>query len=296
MEKDFKKVIADIKSNYDHLEQSIIHQLNMANRLHGTTTGTMRETIWKELFERIIPKKFVIHQSVFIIDSKMNISKEVDLAIVDEMYTPFIFQNGNLKFIPIEAVVVVVECKSKSQSVDDLNKWINKIENLRTESQSIARLAVNIPKEAPPTQKSTRPIRILCHINKKDERNLIGKFDIILSATDLEAEKKNDMKKDKKKQNTNEIVVSYAKRMKTLYDWFKELNFYENEDFENIKIIKGLENLKGSSVASYKVTDSNLLSFNFQLNQLLMLINNPMPFPHLAYAEMFNSEKLDEKE
>lgn len=38
----------------------------------------------------------------------------------------------------------------------------------------------------------------------------------------------------------------------------------------------------------------SLLSLNLQLNQLLMLINNPILFPHLSYAEMFN--KVDQKE
>lgn len=31
-----------------------------------------------------------------------------------------------------------------------------------------------------------------------------------------------------------------------------------------------------------------LLSLIFQLNQLLMVLNNPMLFPHRAYADMFN--------
>ncbi|MFC7561502.1 hypothetical protein ACFQY3_24870 [Paenibacillus farraposensis] len=29
------------------------------------------------------------------------------------------------------------------------------------------------------------------------------------------------------------------------------------------------------------------MTLNFQLNQLLMLLNNPMLFPHFAYAKAF---------
>lgn len=36
--------------------------------------------------------------------------------------------------------------------------------------------------------------------------------------------------------------------------------------------------------------DISLLSFNFMLNQLLMLINNPMFFPHRAYVKLFNKK------
>ena len=71
----------------------------------------IRDRVWKSLFEMIIPKKYCIEQSVFIIDSYGNISREVDLAVYDEMYTPYIFNYGEIKFIPIEAVAVVVQCK-----------------------------------------------------------------------------------------------------------------------------------------------------------------------------------------
>ncbi len=87
----------------------------MKHDLHGSSIGSAREDIWGQLFDMIIPKKFVIEHSVFlIIDSEGNVSHEVDLAILDETYTPYIFRYGRLKFIPIEAVAVVVECKSKS--------------------------------------------------------------------------------------------------------------------------------------------------------------------------------------
>ena len=61
------------------------------------------------MFKRIISPKFVIEQSVFLIDSKGNVSNGVDLAIFDEMSTPYIFRYYDLKFIPLEAMAVVVE-------------------------------------------------------------------------------------------------------------------------------------------------------------------------------------------
>ena len=85
----------------------------------------------KKCSKSIVPKKFVIEQSVFIIDSKGNVSNEVDLAIFDEMYTPYVFRYGEIKFIPIEAVVAVVECKSTSMDEKLLENWINSIEQLK---------------------------------------------------------------------------------------------------------------------------------------------------------------------
>lgn len=61
----------------------------------------------------VIPKKYCIEQGVFIIDSYGKISNEVDLAVFDEMYTPYIFNYEEIKFIPIEAVAAVIQCKSQ---------------------------------------------------------------------------------------------------------------------------------------------------------------------------------------
>lgn len=135
----------------------------MEHTLHGGTVGSMREDVWKGLFEMILPKKFVIEQSVFIIDSQEGISHEVDLAIVDETYTPYIFHYGRLKFIPIEAVAAVVECKSQSLSEDGLKTWCESIVSLKTADESIARTASGVATAAVPTQKSTRPIRYYAH-------------------------------------------------------------------------------------------------------------------------------------
>ena len=109
-----EKIIPDIITNYQQLESSIVEQLYMKHALHGTTIGTEREEVWSQVFEAILPKKFVIERSVFIIDSQENVSHEVDLAIFDETYTPYIFRYGRIKFIPIEAVAAIVECKSQN--------------------------------------------------------------------------------------------------------------------------------------------------------------------------------------
>jgi hypothetical protein len=56
------------------------------------------------------------------------------------------------------------------------------------------------------------------------------------------------------------------------------------DQYPEIKLNIGLAN----TLADLKVHGNPLLSLNLQLNQLLMLINNPMLFPHLSYARAFN--------
>lgn len=107
------------------------------------------------MFKRIIPKKFVIEQSVFLIDSKGNVSNGVDLA--------YIFRYYDLKFIPLEAMAVVVECKSKSWEAEKLEKWLQSISASKTsfDQRSFTRLAMNIAYEPVKTQKAMRPFCVL---------------------------------------------------------------------------------------------------------------------------------------
>lgn len=284
-------IITNIISNYQHLERSIVEQLALSNKLHGPTTGTIREDIWLQLFDMIIPKKFVIEHSVFIIDSFGRVSGEVDLAIVDNMYTPYIFQYGRLKFIPIEAVAAVVECKSTAPKYDILEKWHKDIAALRTSRKSIVRMATGMIIEGnsngspgTSTQTSTRPIRIFCGYDTSCSLDkLQKKFDFVLIAHLNDNGDKNI-----------DVFVTPPNKQKTnnLKAWYESLNHNDEHYKEQIKDCPELDNfcLENLCIASEK-TKVSLLTFNFQLNQLLMLINNPILFPHLSYAQLFNGNR-----
>src|SRR5690554_4720318 len=134
-----RETIQKIKENYKRIERSIVEQLFLEFSNHNPTTGSYREDVWHSLFRQIVPHKFAIEKSVFIIDSNGEISREVDLAIFDEQYTPYIFNYGNVRFIPIEAVAVVVQCKSNSIDNGNLEEWKKSIDKLETNTQSITR-------------------------------------------------------------------------------------------------------------------------------------------------------------
>ena len=190
-----KSVIKKIIENYEQEEKSIVEQLSFKHE-HGTTIGGFREDIWKQMFKNIVPKKFAIEQSVFLIDSRGEVSKEVDLAIFDEMYTPYIFRKGRIKFIPIEAVAVAIQCKSTNvynsnsknskgdgtENKSELCLWAESIRKLKTSDDSITRIATGLVTGPVRSQKATRPILILCSLKKalKEAEN----FDFLLYADD----------------------------------------------------------------------------------------------------------------
>lgn len=286
--KNDKAIIKMLMENYIKLEASIVEELNMRVK-HPTMLGTNREVIWKSLFEQIIPKKFAIEQSVFIIDSQGRVSNEIDLAIFDEQYTPYIFKYGTLKFLPIESVVCVVECKSKRLPKTSLLSWVKKLGKLETEVNSIARTISGVKvnggdKGIKLAQTATRPIRILCHISDdtldKETKNV---FDFIIGT------------------EGKKLTITIENK-REMANWYQELNHVGNQNNDRIIPYPSRADAESTdfynpSLDSYSVLyrkngveqQNAILTLIFQLNQLLMLLNNPMPFPHRAYVECFNN-------
>lgn len=296
--------INDIKENYLKMEMELVTQLNYDVTNHQLTAGTYREEIWADFFRKIVPRKFNITRSVFIIDSKENISNEVDIAIYDEQYTPYIFNYGLIKFIPIEAVAAVVQCKSRSLDKDDLLNWTNSIKNLQTSNDSIVRLAtyIHIGKESicDAIQTATKPIKILCHIPTdetcNDDTNGREYFDIV-----IEAYQNSKSSKEQTQNNTEyngNLKINFSDE--NLLDVLKNYNQADKKELGNLKEDKKLksETLANRKIADYDILKGKdkytLLSFIFQFNQMLMMINNPMFFPHKAYVDMFNKNIKEE--
>lgn len=314
-----KKVFKKIHENFKNMNCMMAEEMEIAS-IHGVITGDYREQMWMNFFRSIIPKKFSMSQGVLIIDSFGNVSKEVDIAVYDEQYTPYVFQYNTLKFIPIEAVAVVIECKSKSPNEKALNDWVNKIDELMPNPSGITRIVSGY--SCAITNKSqlrTRPIKILatiknCSDDAKEniENGYYNIFDFVI-IKDREAGIF-----DVININENETLGWWAKKLNGVGNEgnlkierlskekdcviddlpreskdYLELNendalkkFILNEFLEkNFEISKTLKDLK---ICDSDGNDVNpLLSLNLQLNQLLLLINNPMPFPHFAYAKRF---------
>lgn len=241
-----------------------------------------------------------------IIDSFGRISKEVDIAVYDETYTPYIFQYNTLKFIPIEAVAIVIECKSTGWEKENVKDWSDSIKKLEPKASGIARMVTgyncNITNC---TQKKTSPIKILATIRqiKKEEtldnikKVFEGYFDfIIVGKADEDNEKK---KLEILIRNEGNSLGWWGRKLNGIID--KELTgevleiqhiskckntSFNKEDYP--ELIFDEDNCLKNTLKDLRVKDNPLLSLNLQLNQLLMLINNHMLFPHFAYAKIFN--------
>ena len=288
----YEDVIKTIADNYVEIEHSIANQLLLNVPNHYYTEGSYRETVWKSLFEMVIPRKYCIEQGVFIIDAFGHKSKEVDLAIFDELYTPYIFNYREIKFIPIEAVAAVVQCKSGTLNKSNIAEWAGEIDKLITSLDSVVRMVSSmtdnssIPDTKKVTQTATRPIKILCTLAGEGTMHSYEEiFDIIL-AVDPEQKKlfKSIPNETQSLENWNDLLNHAIERIEDPQDkQYREkrklsLKTEREHLLSDLKVPQGAE----------KGEENVILSLIFQLNQLLMVINNPMLFPHRAYAKRFS--------
>ncbi len=304
-------ILSKIKENYLNLNRVLENELQMMTT-HSGLTGGGRENFWEQYFRKIIPQKFTLEHNIIIMDSEGRFSREVDLAVIDCQYTPFVFNYGQFKFVPIEAVSVVIECKSTNLDTNQLKKWRDSIKVLRTNPGGVARMFEGLKTGLGNVyQTNTRPITILASMKtyaSKGVSETLGEvFDIILYF-------------EKETEDAQEAKVNYYMRCEdnSIEWWRHELNvgnslltnavFKLKSGGDQDALKEQLENLfetvteaEGgrfevyTKLSALKVPGNPLLSLNFQLNQLLMLINNPMLFPHYAYAKLFKGE-FEEKD
>lgn len=326
-----KNVLYKIHENYNYLNKMMVEEMDIATE-HGGLTGNHREEMWMRLFRGIIPQKYSMAQGVMIIDSDGNVSNEVDIAVFDEQYTPYVFQYNTLKFIPIEAVALVIECKSSKLPARNLKEWSESIDKLKTKSSGIARIVSGYASGLTNrTQKKTRPIKILASNKGITKKQYFGNRDIDLGDFFdfiLYKQQGSETKFNTYIKNETQTLAWWGKRLNGVEDEKENLKIeflsgcreidkhalcgksdIEKECIEKEWIIKEKRRLEQekqrlsegyselnldqelyltNTLNDLHIKDNPLLSLNLQLNQLLMLINNPMLFPHFAYAKRFN--------
>ena len=77
---------------------------------HPTTIGDNYELKWIEWLRKYLPERYCIDKA-HIIDSRGELSQQIDVVVYDRQYTPFIFNDGWAKYIPAESVYAIFEVK-----------------------------------------------------------------------------------------------------------------------------------------------------------------------------------------
>lgn len=115
---------------FEGLQNQMLAQLNTNREIikHPTSKGDSLENVWIEWLRKYLPNRYCVDKAI-IIDSLGNLSEQIDIVIFDQQYTPFVFTQNGIHYIPAEGVYAVFEVKPDLKgSVDYAGKNLNYIE------------------------------------------------------------------------------------------------------------------------------------------------------------------------
>lgn len=113
------------------LHDTIQQQLSVARQsfAHPGTKGDASESVWLELFQSYLPKRYQA-ASAHVVDSSGVFSDQIDVVVFDRQYSPFIFNFKTQTIIPAESVYAVFETK-QSINAGQVSYAQNKVASVR---------------------------------------------------------------------------------------------------------------------------------------------------------------------
>jgi hypothetical protein len=82
---------------------------------HPGTKGDASESVWIEMLEKYLPRRYQA-ATAHIVDSLGHFRQQIDVAVFDRQYSPFIFNYQNQTIIPAESVYAVFEAKQAANA------------------------------------------------------------------------------------------------------------------------------------------------------------------------------------
>ena len=141
---------------FGSLQNQMVAQLN-TNRefiLHSGSKGDSLENVWIEWLRSYLPNRYCVDKAI-VIDSNGSLSHQIDLVIYDQQYTPFVFKQNGIFYIPAEGVYAIFEVKPDFKGkVDEDNffqyagKKIESVRKLKRTSVGIINAGISQPARA----------------------------------------------------------------------------------------------------------------------------------------------------
>jgi hypothetical protein len=102
-----------IKLMFASLQTKLQADLNLS-QVHDNNTarGDNSEVSWRDMLSKHLPARYKVGTG-FVIDSDVNQSDAVDIIIYDNHYSPYVFNENEVLYVPAESVYAVIECKQK---------------------------------------------------------------------------------------------------------------------------------------------------------------------------------------
>jgi len=138
----------DLAEVFRRVQQEMLAQLSVGALFeHPSAMGHATEHHWLQLFDRYLPKRYRAAPA-FVIDSAGHRSRQIDIAIFDNLYTPPLFPHSAGLHLPAESVYAVFEVKPTFS-----RQWLRDAADKAASVRSLRRTSVSVigrPKVTPP--------------------------------------------------------------------------------------------------------------------------------------------------
>jgi hypothetical protein len=137
----------DLAEIFRRVQEEMLAQLSVGRLFeHASTAGAATEHHWLQLFDRYLPKRYRAAPA-FVIDYTGHRSRQIDIAIFDNLYTPPLFPHASGIHLPAESVYAVFEVKPtfSRQWLRDAAEKAASVRSLRRTSVSVIGRSASSP-------------------------------------------------------------------------------------------------------------------------------------------------------
>lgn len=114
---------------------------------HNATMGAVSEDQWIKMLYEHLPKRYKVNRA-FVIDSKGECSKQIDIVIHDRQYSPFVLNYGGALYVPAESVYAVFDVK-QGMNAEELRDTSEKIASVRSLHRTSIEIHNNLGRQPP---------------------------------------------------------------------------------------------------------------------------------------------------
>jgi len=82
---------------------------------HPVAKGSAGELQWQTMLNNYLPERYFV-DNAFVLDCEGNLSDQIDIVIYDRQYSPFLFNQNLVRYIPAESVYAVLEVRQEIDS------------------------------------------------------------------------------------------------------------------------------------------------------------------------------------
>lgn len=125
---------------FTSLQDQMISSLSSNRKviIHPGSKGSASENKWKTLLNDYLPERYKA-EPAFVIDSNGSLSEQIDIVIFDRQYSPFLFNQDGILFVPAESVYACIEIKQEisRKNIIYAGQKVSSVRKLQRTSASI---------------------------------------------------------------------------------------------------------------------------------------------------------------